>query len=190
MLRPALVFWLRLHWRSGSRCALFSFCLLLLVESVSPPLCVHTVLPPFVPKRWTAHLSCPSGAQRLTQPSPDPRGGATARFLAAYSHQKLTSLGGAAERGATRFAAGVAYFVLMETLQGVSYWYIDQCESKTNELLTVLGFLHICGQPYFTHLMCGAFYKPGGTRAIQNDFAKRIAVLGGCVARPIDRSIP
>ena len=57
VLRPALVFWLRLHWRSGSRCALFSLCLLLLVESVSPPLCVHTVLPPFVPKRWTAHLS-------------------------------------------------------------------------------------------------------------------------------------
>jgi hypothetical protein len=97
----------------------------------------------------------------------------------AFAHQKLTSLGGAAARGASRFCAGVVYFVLMETLQGVSYWYIDQCESKTNQLLTVLGFLHICGQPYFTHLMCGAFYRPGGTRAIQNDFALRIAAMGG-----------
>ena len=70
----------------------------------------------------------------------------------------------------------------MEMLQGVSYWYIDQCESKTNQLLTVLGFLHICGQPYFTHLMCGAFYRPGGTRAIQNDFALRIAAMPGRVS--------
>ena len=94
-------------------------------------------------------------------------------------------MGGAAARGAGRFCAGVVYFVLMETLQGVSYWYIDQCESKTNQLLTVLGFLHICGQPYFTHLMCGVFYRPGGTRAIQNDFALRIAAFGGCAARPL-----
>ena len=97
---------------------------------------------------------------------------------------------GSAALGADRFTIGVLYFVTMELLQGLSYTWIDQCESATNHLLTVLGFAHICGQPYFTHLMCGAFYKPGGTRAIQNDFAKRIAVLGGCVARPIDRSIP
>ena len=69
--------------------------------------------------------------------------------------------------------------VLMETLQGVSYWYIDQCESKTNELLTVLGFLHICGQPYFTHVMCGAFYHPKSTRGIQNAFTLSMCVVAG-----------
>jgi hypothetical protein len=115
---------------------------------------------------------------------------ASRSLAAAYAHHKLTSLGGGAARGANRFCAGVVYFVLMETLQGVSYWYIDQCESKTNQLLTVLGFLHICGQPYFTHLMCGAFYRPGGTRAIQNDFALRIAAMGGCATRSIEPATP
>jgi hypothetical protein len=107
-----------------------------------------------------------------------------ARYLAAFSHHKLTSLGGPSARGATRFATGVFYFVLMELLQGISYSFVDtgdgsQCESKTNQFLTVIGFLHICGQPFFTHLMCGAFYRPGGTKAIENDFTLRIALLGG-----------
>ena len=98
---------------------------------------------------------------------------------AAYAHRVLTGKGGAAERGATRFTAGVLYFVLMETLQGLSYSVIDQCESATNHALTVLGFAHICGQPYFTHLMCGAFYRREGKRGIQNDFVLRLCVVAG-----------
>jgi hypothetical protein len=36
----------------------------------------------------------------------------------------------------------------------MSYSYIDQCGpgDTMNQLLTVLGFAHICGQPYFTHV--------------------------------------
>ena len=123
------------------------------------------------------------------------------RRCTAFSHHKLNSLGGVSARGATRFATGVFYFVLMELLQGVSYstariadWTdaegeltrdSKQCESMTNQFLTILGFLHICGQPFFTHLMCGAFYHrdpvtgKGGTKAIENDFTLRIAFLGG-----------
>ena len=59
---------------------------------------------------------------------------------------KLRSMGGAAKRGAPRFVIGVLYFVLMETLQGISYDYIDDGSGKrcdaTNERLTLLGFFH------------------------------------------------
>jgi hypothetical protein len=99
--------------------------------------------------------------------------------LAVFANSKLKSYGGSAALGADRFTIGVLYFVTMELLQGLSYTWIDQCESATNHLLTVLGFAHICGQPYFTHLMCGAFYRRGGTRDIQNDFARKLAVLAG-----------
>ena len=54
---------------------------------------------------------------------------------------------------------GVMYFVLMEFLQFVQYLYIDQCENEWNQFLTVLGFLHICYQPFFTHLLNGSVAK-------------------------------
>jgi hypothetical protein len=48
---------------------------------------------------------------------------------------------------------GVVYFVLMEALQYVQYQFINDCKDPTNQFLTVVGFAHICFQPYFTHLM-------------------------------------
>ncbi|MES1910323.1 MAG: hypothetical protein MHM6MM_002935 [Cercozoa sp. M6MM] len=55
--------------------------------------------------------------------------------------------------------AGILYFVTMETLQAFQYIWIDQCDLYINKVLTVFGFLHICFQPYFTHVLTGAFSK-------------------------------
>lgn len=104
---------------------------------------------------------------------------AVGALVAMIANRKLKSMGGGAARGANRFSIGVAYFVLMEALQAVQYSYIDQCESSTNQLLTILGFAHICGQPYFTHVMCGAFYHPKSTRGIQNAFTLSMCVVAG-----------
>ena len=39
------------------------------------------------------------------------------------------------------------------------YLVIDDCESETNQILTVLGFAHICFQPYFTHILNSSLTK-------------------------------
>jgi len=43
----------------------------------------------------------------------------------------------------------LAYFSLMELLQAFTYTVIDQCGLPLNELLTLLGALHITFQPFF-----------------------------------------
>ncbi len=43
----------------------------------------------------------------------------------------------------------LAYFSLMEMLQAFTYRVIDQCGSPLNQLLTLLGVLHISFQPFF-----------------------------------------
>jgi hypothetical protein len=43
----------------------------------------------------------------------------------------------------------LAYFSLMEMLQAVTYTVIDQCGLPLNQLLTLLGSLHITFQPFF-----------------------------------------
>jgi len=53
-------------------------------------------------------------------------------------------------------AAGIAYFGLMEFLQFFQYLVINECSNPVNKFLTVLGFLHICYQPLFTHLIANS----------------------------------
>lgn len=43
----------------------------------------------------------------------------------------------------------LAYFSLMEMLQAVTYTVIDQCGLPLNQILTLLGALHIAFQPFF-----------------------------------------
>ncbi len=43
----------------------------------------------------------------------------------------------------------LAYFSLMEMLQALTYTVIDQCGSPMNQVLTLLGVLHIAFQPFF-----------------------------------------
>jgi len=59
----------------------------------------------------------------------------------------------------TALASGVFFFFTMELLQAIQYIFIAQnlqdpvCETIINKVLTVLGYLHICLQPYFCHVI-------------------------------------
>lgn len=78
----------------------------------------------------------------------------------------------------TRLAVGVFWFFLMELLQGFQYFWIDDCDSKMNQVLTFLGFVHICYQPYFTHIINSALTKREKF-LIQYDMILRMCLLGG-----------
>lgn len=58
-----------------------------------------------------------------------------------------------------KLATGIFFFTIMETLQAVQYIFISNglsmplCDTTINKILTVIGWIHICCQPYFTHLM-------------------------------------
>ena len=62
-------------------------------------------------------------------------------------------------------ASGVFFFFTMELLQSIQYLFIAPnldspiCETIINQLLTVLGFLHICLQPYFCHVINASLTK-------------------------------
>ncbi len=45
--------------------------------------------------------------------------------------------------------AALGYFSLMELLQGFTYTVIDQCALPSNQIATVLGYIHIAFQPFF-----------------------------------------
>lgn len=92
----------------------------------------------------------------------------------------------------TRLAAGVFFFFLMEFLQVVQYLFISPdlsspvCDTLVNQVLTVLGWLHICMQPYFLHLMNEAMLPkklitPEKFRFISGlyEVVKKLCVLGG-----------
>jgi hypothetical protein len=52
-----------------------------------------------------------------------------------------------------QLAIGVFYFFLMEFLQYFQYLVIDDCDNWWNPVLTLVGYIHICYQPYFTHVI-------------------------------------
>src|SRR5437763_17098815 len=43
----------------------------------------------------------------------------------------------------------LGYFSLMELLQAFTYSVIDQCGLPSNQIATLLGYLHIAFQPFF-----------------------------------------
>jgi len=59
----------------------------------------------------------------------------------------------------TQLASGVFFFFTMEFLQALQYLVIAPnidsplCNNFMNQFLTIAGFLHICLQPYFTHVI-------------------------------------
>ena len=56
-------------------------------------------------------------------------------------------------------ASGVFFFFTMEFLQAIQYLFLATgltdpvCETMINKVLTMLGFIHICLQPYFCHVI-------------------------------------
>ena len=51
----------------------------------------------------------------------------------------------------------LTYFALMELLQAVTYVYIDLCDNPNNQILTLLGYLHVSFQPFFVNMVAMYF---------------------------------
>ncbi|MDA1342889.1 MAG: hypothetical protein EXR90_01410 [Methyloglobulus sp.] len=54
----------------------------------------------------------------------------------------------------------LTYFALMELLQAVTYIYIDLCDNPNNQILTMLGYLHVAFQPFFVNMVALYFVPP------------------------------
>jgi len=84
----------------------------------------------------------------------------------------------------TALASGVFFFFTMELLQSIQYLFIAEsldspiCETFMNQFLTVLGYLHICLQPYFCHVINASLTK--NQKYIDRYLViKRLCLIGG-----------
>jgi len=84
----------------------------------------------------------------------------------------------------TQLASGVFFFFTMEFLQAIQYAFIAPnldspiCDTMINKVLTVLGFLHICMQPYFCHVINASLTK--NEKYIDRyKVIKRLCLIGG-----------
>ncbi|WP_150046351.1 MULTISPECIES: DUF5765 domain-containing protein [Methylomonas] len=68
----------------------------------------------------------------------------------------------------------LTYFALMELLQAITYIYIDVCDNPNNQVLTLLGYLHIAFQPFFVNMVAMYFIPESVKHKI------RITVYGIC----------
>jgi len=84
----------------------------------------------------------------------------------------------------TGLAAGVFFFFTMELLQAIQYFFIAPsldsplCDNVINQVLTVAGYLHICLQPYFTHVLNASLTK-NPVYLEKYTIIKRLCLLGG-----------
>ena len=61
----------------------------------------------------------------------------------------------------------LVYFSLMELLQAFTYSIINQCSLPSNQMATLLGYLHICFQPFFANAVSMYFINQNVRRKIQ-----------------------
>jgi len=84
----------------------------------------------------------------------------------------------------SQLASGVFFYFTMELLQGFQYFVIADglddawCDHWFNKFLTVLGFLHICFQPYYCHVINASLTK-SEKYLQQYEVVKRLCLLGG-----------
>ncbi len=72
-----------------------------------------------------------------------------------------------ARRGEPRAITGtLAYFALMEGLQAATWPVIDRCDSPANQILTLLGYLHIAFQPVFINAFSLCFVPRAVARRV------------------------
>ncbi len=79
-----------------------------------------------------------------------------------------TTIWAAYKKEPTALWVALGYFSLMELLQAFTYSVIDQCELPSNQIATLLGYLHIAFQPFFVNAVTLYF--------IPESIRKRIAV--------------
>jgi len=84
----------------------------------------------------------------------------------------------------TELASGIFFFFTMEFLQFIQYFYLASgvgdpvCDTAVNQVLTLLGFLHICLQPYFCHVINSSLTK--SEKYIDRYIIiKRLCLIGG-----------
>jgi len=95
-------------------------------------------------------------------------------------------------------ASGIFFFFTMELLQAIQYYFIapelqsrqtcannalrnlvtSPCDTYVNKVLTLLGFLHICLQPYFCHVINCSLTKSCKYRD-RYRIIKRLCLIGG-----------
>ena len=56
------------------------------------------------------------------------------------------------QRQAPALYVPLGYFTAMEVLQSATYRWLDDCASPANQITTLLGYLHICFQPFFINM--------------------------------------
>jgi len=84
----------------------------------------------------------------------------------------------------TSLASGVFFFFTMELLQAIQYMFIAEdindpiCDTTINKILTILGFLHICLQPYFCHVINSSLTK-NKLYLDRYIVIKRLCLIGG-----------
>lgn len=81
-------------------------------------------------------------------------------------------------------ASGIFFFFTMEFLQVIQYYFLADnqyspiCGTTANKILTLLGFLHICLQPYFCHVINASLTKSCKYKDRYN-IIKRLCLIGG-----------
>lgn len=105
---------------------------------------------------------------------------ATLAFLcfavAACEHQRVRSI---------RYTMGLAYFGLMELLQAVQYSWLAEpedgyamCKNPVNQVLTVLGGVHVAFQPFFIDMMLTSFWRMNNiVDRIESDLIKKMSLF-------------
>ena len=84
----------------------------------------------------------------------------------------------------TELASGIFFFFTMEFLQVIQYMFLatgmddPMCKTTINYVLTILGFLHICLQPYFCHVINCSLTKSEKYRD-RYVVIKRLCLIGG-----------
>lgn len=86
-----------------------------------------------------------------------------------------------ARRGEPReITATCAYFAVMEGLQAATWPVIDRCDSPANQILTLLGYLHIAFQPVFINAFSLCFVPRAVARRVA-PWAYAIAAAAGAL---------
>lgn len=113
--------------------------------------------------------------------------------LAYYVHSRTHNL---------ELVSGILFFFTMELLQGIQYFWIDDCSNPWNRFFTLVGFIHICAsssamhgqrhhaiaswwwfasvglQPYFTHIINRSLTKSKRLRD-QYEVILRLSLVAG-----------
>ncbi|PIZ70954.1 hypothetical protein COY07_05835 [Candidatus Peregrinibacteria bacterium CG_4_10_14_0_2_um_filter_43_11] len=74
----------------------------------------------------------------------------------------------------------LGYFSLMEALQAFTYPYINMCDSPVNQVLTVLGFMHIAFQPFFINAV-SLYFIPEKVKKKVAPFAYFFCFIGAII---------